>query len=527
MNKGKVSVIRLDAILALICVSFYLMPISLLAQSEVVRETVIDTIIINNRYIPDSEKSDIVLGTNDSITFIWSCHIQNAERSVLLFRTKLKTKDDSANHVYHITSFRYKNLKDNEYQFFVQAFDPGGNWLAKPAMIGFRVNTKEAELKKQLDSLNAEMEKKKSANAKEQESALDFGFLEIFIYSLVVLLGASVSILLVIILKNKKKNNQKQITEDKPIKINKIAKDFEMDTGKISISKEEYEHLIAENNNLHGEIQTLRNQIDALQLRSQELGNQNKDLQDSVRRLSSSKEELEELQKQKDELFAMIIHDIKNPASLIKSLVELLRSYDLTATEQQDVINDIVETTSKIVSLSQEVSRILALEGSRLILDLETLPINEVVSDVVKTNQIAAANKQIRLIIEVAPELPEISADPQKLAEIVDNLISNAIKFTHKGGTVQVKTRQQEDLVVVDVMDNGLGLSENDIKNAFQRGARLSAKPTEGEPSSGLGLWIVKKLVEAHKGRVWVRSSLGKGSTFSVALPAVNKMAEA
>jgi signal transduction histidine kinase len=79
--------------------------------------------------------------------------------------------------------------------------------------------------------------------------------------------------------------------------------------------------------------------------------------------------------------------------------------------------------------------------------------------------------------------------------------------------------RQEGANAVIEVSDNGLGLSEEDIKRAFSKGARLSAQPTNGEHSSGLGLWIVKKIVEAHHGRVWVRSILGKGSTFAFQIP--------
>jgi signal transduction histidine kinase len=263
----------------------------------------------------------------------------------------------------------------------------------------------------------------------------------------------------------------------------------------------------------------LRGQIDALGMRGKELLEQNKELQESLNRLNNSKVELEELQKQKDELFTMIIHDIKNPAALIKNLVQLLRSYDLTATEQQEVIDDIVETTARIVSLSQEVSRVLALEGSRMTLDLEEVPINEIVEDIVRTNSINAEMKSIELVKELADDLPGVQVDPQKIGEILDNLISNAIKFTQKGGRVKVSSSFDGENVQIDISDNGLGLSESDINNAFQRGSRLSAKPTGSESSTGLGLWIVKKLIEAHHGHVWVKSALGKGSTFSISLP--------
>jgi signal transduction histidine kinase len=116
--------------------------------------------------------------------------------------------------------------------------------------------------------------------------------------------------------------------------------------------------------------------------------------------------------------------------------------------------------------------------------------------------------------------MPDVDLDYQKIDEVIDNLVSNAIKFSHKGGKIRIKTRKNgNNDVTVEVSDNGLGLTEEDIQRAFQRGSKLSAQPTGGEASSGLGLWIVKKLVEAHNGKVWVKSALGQGSTFAFTIP--------
>jgi signal transduction histidine kinase len=261
-----------------------------------------------------------------------------------------------------------------------------------------------------------------------------------------------------------------------------------------------------------------------LNSRAEELRKQNIELKEKVEKLSSSKSELEELQQQKDELFALIIHDIKNPAALIKNLVELLRSYDLTATEQQEIIDDILVTSNRIVALSQEVSRILALESSLMSLNLEEGNINDVIREVVKANSPNAKNKNINVFVDLDEKIEVFKFDRYKVYEVLDNLVSNAIKFTQKGGEVRVESSIEGDKVVIKVIDNGLGLSDEDLSRAFQRGARLSAKPTADEPTSGLGLWIVKRLVEAMKGKVWVKSLLGKGSTFAFSLPILKEV---
>ena len=98
-------------------------------------------------------------------------------------------------------------------------------------------------------------------------------------------------------------------------------------------------------------------------------------------------------------------------------------------------------------------------------------------------------------------------------------MLNNAIKYGPKDTEVILESFFTDTKVTIEVSDNGVGLSEEDLKNIFNKGATLSAKPTGNESSSGLGLWIVKKLVEAHHGKVWVKSKVGKGSTFVVELP--------
>jgi two-component system, sensor histidine kinase and response regulator len=270
---------------------------------------------------------------------------------------------------------------------------------------------------------------------------------------------------------------------------------------------------------LQAEIQALRMQIDRMAGSNKNLIKQNGILKEQVLKLEVGKEELEKLQNQKDDLFSIIIHDIKNPASLIKGLVELLSSYDLNAHEQKEIISDIANTTSKIVKLSQEVTKIISLEAGKIELELDTFNMNHILEDTIRVNRVAADVKNIKILHDLDPDLPEITADPQKMQEVIENLVSNAIKFNYENGYVRVKSYVENRHVIVSVSDNGQGLSETDIKKAFSKATKLSAKPTGGESSTGLGLWIIKKIVERHKGRVWVKSALSKGSTFYASVP--------
>ncbi len=447
---------------------------------------------------------NIVIKTTDTIAFDYSVALpQDVGTQSFYYRVVLKNEVDSSFKVTGTASAQYVSLSEGEYKFIVGAFDLGGNWLARTTEINFRVNNLEVELLDKIDSKEKEIISLKSqlALGTEKKAKYDYLFLAAGILAGIAL-GGFLSFILINIFGR-----------------NKINRGNKMENQNDVVSREEFNKLMSENSNLRAEIAALRGQIDALQNRAQEMKKQNNDLQESLDSLITSRDELEKLQAQKDELFALIIHDIKNPAALIKSLVDLLRSYDLSAVERQEIIDDIAETTSRIVLLSHEVSKILALETSKLILDFQPVQVGEILSDVCRRNKIAATKKNITVTLDNPDNLPDVEIDVQKIDEVIDNLVSNALKFTQEGGKVHVAAFLSEQSITIEVSDNGLGLSESDVRNAFQRGSRLSAQPTSGESSTGLGLWIVKKLIDGHNGRVWVKSTLGKGSTFAFSLP--------
>ncbi|MBI5326138.1 MAG: hypothetical protein HZB41_12845 [Ignavibacteriae bacterium] len=482
-------------------------------------KTKIDYLIIDKDTIQKDKWNDIVISQKDSITFIFHCEAKDTTKP-FLFNIKLQNENDINIRSSRTRVALYYGLPEGNYQLTIYAFSQ--RWTSYPAFLNFNVNNKEDSLRNEIERLNKENIKLKEKKEDPTKFVINKSHIIIALILLPVLVGLIIAMFR---FRKRKKPAESYILFEPDEELNQkiIIEEETMATpapAPIPASeKPSYDELFLENQSLKDEIEVLRTQINILQSRSFELNKQNKELEEKAEKLSKGKKELEELQKQKDELFAIIIHDIKNPVALIKSLVELLRSYDLTATEQMEIIDDIFETTTKIVSLSQEVSRILSLESTAITLNLEQYNINEIINDVFRRNTVASKNKNISMLLDLGSDVPQIELDYQKVDEIIDNLISNAIKFSHAGGEIRIKSINAEDNVVVEISDNGLGLSEVDIQKAFQRGSRLSAKPTANEPSSGLGLWIVRKLVEAHNGRVWVRSALGKGSTFAFAIP--------
>lgn len=270
---------------------------------------------------------------------------------------------------------------------------------------------------------------------------------------------------------------------------------------------------------LKHEIGVLRRQIDTLNVSALAIRKQNYVLEGKLKKLEANYEELKLIQQDKNDLFATIVHDIKNPTTIIKSLVEILRSYDNSNDEIKSIIDDIVISTKQVISLSQEISNVLTLEGSTVKMFLEWADPGLLATEVVRRNAVNAKHKEQTISIQIEDKLPQFNVDVTKIMEVFDNMISNSIKYTQVGGKIGVSVSQEDDNIQFEFSDNGLGMNDEDLKYVFKRGAKLSAKPTGGETSSGIGLWIVKKIIDAHKGRIWIRSSVGVGTVFTIHIP--------
>lgn len=282
-----------------------------------------------------------------------------------------------------------------------------------------------------------------------------------------------------------------------------------------------YEKLKIKYKELEDENSFQRSQIRELKDRITELEHANLKLLEKKEKLVESKQQLEELQAQKEELFAIAIHDIKNPASAIKSYLELITSYDLNAVEQSEIMESMIRSSEQIVELAHEMTSVIAQTKPEPLINLELGSLKKIIDSVCTQNKGYALKKQINLLNKSSIDLPETKLDPAKIEEVMDNLVNNALKYSPANSTVVINTFFTKEKITVEVTDTGVGLSEDDIKKAFQKGGKLTPKPTGNETSSGLGLWIVKKIIEEHGGRVWVKSKTGKGSTFGFELPIV------
>ncbi len=344
-----------------------------------------------------------------------------------------------------------------------------------------------------------------------QDSVKTLPFLEDPTISLIImnLLVAAIVVIILLSLKVRKRPVKKVFVGDQ--EFTKLLKDYKS-------LKNEYDELKATYAQDKSDIEKLSYKIKSLEKANVELAEQKE-------KMLENQNSLLDLQKQKEDLFAIAIHDIKNPISAIKGYVQLLEDYDLNATEQQEIVKHLVSSTDRILDLAYEMNKVVVEREKKeeseaeFVEEEKSTNIYDVIKSVVSQNQAYADTKKIMLNNNSSPKTPKAFISFTKLEEVLFNLINNAIKYSPENTVVQVKSYFNRENITIEVVDNGVGLPKEDLKSAFTKGGILSAKPTGGEKSTGLGLWIVKKIVEEHNGKVWVDSKLHIGSTFGFQIP--------
>lgn len=284
-------------------------------------------------------------------------------------------------------------------------------------------------------------------------------------------------------------------------------------------SNDKYDSLIKEVEKLKTELEGYQIQNEELLAKINELEEHVADLKKQKNLLIESKKKIESLQKEKNDLFATVVHDIKNPASAIQGFVKLLESYDITTKDQQEIMEGLFNTSNRIIRLVEDVTKVLEAEREMSEIIFTEYQMNNIVDTVCSRYSGVIKSKDLSLKVNKAHDLPFGMMDDNKIDHVIDNLINNAIKFSPPKTEIEIKTFKEGKYIVVEVKDNGYGLNQEDLAKAFEKGGKLSNRPTAGESSTGLGLWIVKRIVEEHHGRVWVKSSKGFGSTFAFRIP--------
>jgi len=240
-------------------------------------------------------------------------------------------------------------------------------------------------------------------------------------------------------------------------------------------------------------------------------------MQAALAELAQSNERLVHLNNEKNEFLGIAAHDLKNPLTIILGSAQLAGLADDPG-ETRQLLDNIAEAAIRMNGLISDLLDVNAIEQGRFASTVEPCDLGQLVEQSVKNNLPAAGKKLIQIQMDLAPGLLA-SANAAATLQILDNLISNALKFSHSRTTVQVRTLAQANHVLVAVRDEGPGITAADQKKLFQKYTRLAARPTGGESSNGLGLAIVKRLAEAMAGSIECSSTPGAGATFTLRLP--------
>jgi signal transduction histidine kinase len=230
--------------------------------------------------------------------------------------------------------------------------------------------------------------------------------------------------------------------------------------------------------------------------------------------------ELYDLDRLKDDFVASVSHELRTPLTSIRGYLELVlagEAGELTA-EQRDFLGIVDRNSDRLLHLVSDLLEVAQIESGRLELDVAEEELGEFLAEAVAAASPLAAGHGVELALHHNGEI-RVLVDRTRLGQVIDNLLSNALKFTHAGGRVDVRLSTSNGAVLVEIADTGIGISPADQERLFQRFYRAAPAAEQAIPGSGLGLWISKAIVEAHGGSIGVESWAGRGSTFRVTLP--------
>jgi PAS domain S-box-containing protein len=251
-------------------------------------------------------------------------------------------------------------------------------------------------------------------------------------------------------------------------------------------------------------------------------------LQQTETELMAANARLQELDRLKDELLAVTSHDLRSPITTIRMATDILLDERRAArVDRHRYLETISQATRRMLVLSNDLSDLARINTGELQLEITPVVLSEVARAAVRELAVKAAGKAITMSVDVAGDEPPVAGDYNRLYQVISNLLGNAIKFTPEGGQVHIRVRSAPGEVVLEVQDTGIGIPAGQVAEMFQHFKHASRPGTAGEQGTGLGLTIVRRLVELHGGQITVDSEEGRGSTFTIRLPVAGTGVEA
>lgn len=236
---------------------------------------------------------------------------------------------------------------------------------------------------------------------------------------------------------------------------------------------------------------------------------------------SLAHDNLLELNELKTKFLGMAAHDLRSPLAVIRKYLELLIDGFVgeVTSEQRSILERVDSVAKNLLSLTNSLLDLSAIESGELKIVARPVNLPAYLKEQAAINRLLAHAKDIQFDLELEENLPSIKFDEEKIGQVISNLITNAIKFSAKGTCIRMCARVKDNMLQISVKDQGQGIPADEMGKIFKDFGRTSVKATNGEPSTGLGLSICRRIIEAHAGKIWLESEVGKGSTFFFTLP--------
>ena len=250
--------------------------------------------------------------------------------------------------------------------------------------------------------------------------------------------------------------------------------------------------------------------------KNKELQEKNEELNALHKKLSVTNFELKESIKEKNHFLGIAAHDLRSPLCTVSSYVNhAVNNIPKGTIPSQDVIfTSIEDQLNYMLNLVSEVLDFARIQSGTLELNLEVIDLKSYMDSLIALNNILSVKKNIQIEAAYADVPVQVAVDKNKFKQIMDNLLSNSVKYSERNTMVVVNMTYDDDFIEISVRDQGIGIPEDKINQVFQPFSTVTGQGTEGEKSTGLGLVSVKKIVEAHGGKIWAKSNEGVGSQF-------------
>jgi signal transduction histidine kinase len=288
---------------------------------------------------------------------------------------------------------------------------------------------------------------------------------------------------------------------------------------------EHRKELLRKNDKLQKLEEDLRLKLDIISANTQKLENTNKQLEQSIRNELKKQEELQEVIEANEHLIAIVAHDLRSPINNIGGIIEIIKSEFRKANLPRnpwlvEYLTVIERAYQKSIQIVNDILEASVLENEDISLTTYPVFFNSFIQKCIQDNQQLIVKKQIEVTFEQDARIQSASINLIKFERIIDNLISNAVKFSHEGKAILITTElKNEDTILLTIKDEGIGMSQQMLGKLFDKFSKAGRFGTQGEKSTGLGMYIVKQIVEKHNGKIYVESQEDVGTTFYIEIP--------